>query len=250
MSDDRTLVVGDVHVAPGQNMRRAKWLGRHIEATRPSRVVFIGDFLSFDSLSAWDRDKRKNMEGRRYSKDVQSGAEFLGTMAREITADPKSEPEWIYVEGNHENRLARYLQTDPTFDGACNYIEDMGFRWNRVVPYKESYVHRGVHFTHVPIMENGNPVSGKYVTQRALDVYGAPIVFGHTHKFNVAAVHRKGQAHLQMSVNVGCYFEHIDEYAQGSQTSYWRGLVELNHYKQCGFDINAIRMGHLKRMYG
>jgi hypothetical protein len=35
----------------------------------------------------------------------------------------------------------------------------------------------------------------------------------------------------------------------GSQTSYWRGLVELDHYKHCGFDVNAIRLGHLKRMY-
>jgi predicted phosphodiesterase len=245
---DKTLVVGDVHVSPGQSLRRAVWLGQHIRATKPNRVVFIGDFLSFDSLSAWDRDKRKAMEGRRYAKDVAAGREFLGTMHDQVP-DAYCSVEWVYVEGNHENRLHRYMDHDPTFDGAFNYLEDMEFRWDRVIPYKESYVHRGVHFTHVPIMENGNPVTGKYVTNRALEVYGAPVVFGHTHKFNVSAVHRKGMAHLHMAVNVGCYFEHIDEYAKGSQTSYWRGLVELDHYKQCGFDINAIRIGHLKRMY-
>lgn len=248
---DKTLVVGDVHVAPDQNLRRATWLGRHIEATKPSRVVIIGDFLSFDSLSAWDKDKRKSMELRRYQKDVNSGKKFIEMMYDEIKPDTAKNTDFIFVEGNHEDRLWRYIERDPTFDGAVNYMRDMNAPKNwKFIKYKDSYVYKGVHFTHVPIMENGKPVSGKYVCQRALDVYGAPIVFGHTHKFNVSAVHRKGQPHLQMSVNVGCYFEHIDEYAQGSQTSYWRGLVELTHYKQCGFDINAIRLGHLKRMYG
>jgi len=246
MARDVTLVVGDVHVAPNQNIRRAKWLGKHIAATRPQRVVFIGDFLSFDSLSAWDKDKRRTMEGRRYAKDVQSGAAFLGAMAAEL-GDYKGD--FIYVEGNHENRLHRYLAQDPTFDGSIDYIKDMGFSWDLVFPYKEAFVHRGVHYTHIPIAENGSPISGKYVASRALDVYGCPVVFGHTHKLNTACVHRKGTPHLQMAVNVGCYFEHIDEYAQGSQTSYWRGLVEIDHYSTCAFDVNAIRLGHLKEMY-
>ena len=253
MLNDVSLVVGDVHIAPKQSIRRAAWLGRHIEATKPRRVVFIGDFLTFDSLSAWDRDKRKKMELRRYSKDVESGIKFLRTMDAEISDEVLGNTEWVFVEGNHEERLWRYLDIDPTFHGYVDYRNDLGLlntgRWH-YVPYRESYVYRGVHFTHVPIMENGRPVSGKHVCSRSLDVYGAPVVFGHTHKFSTAATHRKGQPHLQMAVNVGCYFEHIDEYAQGSQTSYWRGLVEINHYKQCAFDVNAIRLGHLKRMYG
>jgi hypothetical protein len=210
-------------------------------------VVFIGDFLTFDSLSAWDRDKRRNMEGRRYSKDIGSGQEFLRTMSE---GGLPSETKFIFIEGNHEDRLHRYLATDPTFDGACDYLSDLGFKWDEVVGYKENYIHRGVYFTHVPIAGNGAPITGKNVAQRALDVYGVPVVFGHTHKFNVAAVHRTGTPHLQMAVNVGCYFEHIDEYAKGSQTDYWRGLVELTHYGNCAFDINAVRLGHLKEMYG
>lgn len=249
MSRDVTLVVGDVHVSPDQSLRRAAWLGKHIAACKPARVVFIGDFLTFDSLSAWDKDKRRNMEGRRYAKDIDSGREFLRTM---LDAGVHGAPDtkFILVEGNHENRLHRYLDNDPTFDGACDYVRDLGFDWDVVVPYKESYTYRGVHFTHVPIAENGNPISGKFVASRALDVYGCPVVFGHTHKLNMACVHRKGTPHLQMAVNVGCYFEHIDEYAKGSQTSYWRGLVELDHYATCAFSVNTLRMGHLKKMYG
>lgn len=245
-SNDVSLVVGDVHCGPGQSLRRATWLGKHIAATRPARVVFIGDFLSFDSLSAWDRDKRRLMEARRYHLDVESGRVFLD-LVRKGLPDNDCTP-FIFIEGNHENRLARYLDHDPTFHGKIDYIRDIGFE-GKVVPYKDSFVHRGVHFTHIPISENGAPIGGKYVASRALDVYGCPVVFGHTHKLNMACVHRKGMPHLQMAVNVGCFFEHIDEYAQGSQTSYWRGLVEINHYKRGSFDVNAIRMGHLKRMY-
>lgn len=250
IGDDLTLVVGDVHVRPKQNLNRASILGRTIAETEPRRVVFIGDFLDFDSLSAWDRDKRKKMEGRRYAHDIHAGQNFLSLMEAECSG---VDTEYIFVEGNHEDRLWRYLDSDPTFDPSngvgIDYIKDLGLQDWTFIPYKEDYNYNGVAFTHVPIMENGRPVSGKYPSQRALDLYDGPVVFGHTHKFSVACVHRKNSPHLVQAVNVGCFFDFIPEYAKGSQTSYWKGLVLLNHYSKARFGINAMPMGYLKKRY-
>ena len=66
---DKTIVIGDEHVAPGQNLRRADWLGRFINDVKPNRVVHIGDFGTFDSLSAWDKDKRK-LKGRYQEQSI------------------------------------------------------------------------------------------------------------------------------------------------------------------------------------
>jgi hypothetical protein len=245
-SDDLTLVVGDVHVSAGQDVSRGKLLGCAINDLRPDRVVFIGDLLTLDSLSAWDKDKRKKMEGRRYQKDIDAGKRFLANV---YSSGGHKCKEYILTEGNHEDRLWRYLDGQPLFDGAVDYREDLGITdlgW-KYVPYKEHYVYKGVYFTHVPINEAGRPVGGDSACKRALGIYQHSVVFGHTHKLASVAVHRTGSAHLNQALNVGCFFEHVDDYALGSLTSYWRGIVLLDHYKTGRFNWSPISLGKLRK---
>lgn len=248
-SDDMTLVVGDIHCGPGQNLKRATILGRTIRDLAPNRVVFIGDFPTFDALSGWDKDKRRKMENRRYQKDIDACRKFLDLM---YDAAGNVHPDYILTEGNHEDRLWRYLDNDPTFAEAIDYREDMGLNaagW-KVVPYKEYWNHKGVSFTHVPINESGRPVSGDNACKRSLGICNNSVVFGHTHKLASCSVHRHGGPHLTQALNVGCYFEHTDEYAVGSVTSYWRGLVVIDHYGSGTFNWSPIRLGKLKQVYG
>ena len=250
---DITLVIGDAHVDAKQastkrGLRRFEHLNQYILDTMPNRIVIIGDFVTLDSLSAWDRDKRKKMELRRYFKDIEAGNKALDLMLANVPRDI----ELVYIMGNHEDRLDRYLDKDPTFDGAVDLVTDLdlvGRGFTRIIDYKKYYTHKGVGFTHVPIMENGKGVSGKYATSRALDCTDFSVVFGHTHKLDTACVHRHGAKHLQQALNVGCFFEHIDEYAVGSVTSYWRGIVELDHYSYGRVDITTTSIGKLQRMY-
>jgi hypothetical protein len=39
MAHMRVCVVGDLHVAPGQDLTRLDWIAAHIEATEPDAVV-------------------------------------------------------------------------------------------------------------------------------------------------------------------------------------------------------------------
>lgn len=246
-SDNLTLVVGDVHVAPNQNLSRAELLGRAIADLQPNRVVFIGDFLSFDSLSDWDMDKRKTMEGRRYAKDIRAGREFL---SRCYTYVPNyNDMEWHLCEGNHETRLHRYIAGNPTFDGAVDYIRDLGIDQWSITPYKQYLNVAGIDFTHIPINEAGKPIGGKFACSKALDIHSSSVVFGHTHKLDTASIHRHGAPHLQIALNVGCYFEHIDDYAKGSVTSYWRGIVLVDHYKHGRFSWMPIPLGKMRKAY-
>ncbi len=248
---DISLVIGDCHTDPSQlsrdGLRRFRWLNNLIKEKRPNRVIIMGDFTSFTSLSAWDKDKRRKIEGRRYEKDIEVANKALDYMQDGIMGIEK-----VFIKGNHEEWLDRYIDIDPTFDGLHSVEKDMKLieRGFKVIPYKSDYIHKGMSFTHVPIMANGKPVGGKYATNKALEVYSNSVCFGHTHNFDVAAVHRKNSPSLQQAINCGCFFEHIDEYAQGSMTNYWRGVLLLDHYDTNRADIEQFSMGRLKRMYG
>ena len=245
---DITLCIGDAHVEPGQSLTRFKWAGRLIKDIKPDRVIPIGDFVSFDSLSKWDRDKRKKMELRRYKKDLDAGRTALDLLRGE------SGKHWanvsrIYVEGNHENRVPRYLDSDPTFEGAINVHKDLCPDWTWVA-YKTDYTYNGVSFTHVPHNEGGKAIGGANGTTKALSIYHNSVVYGHTHNLDIACVHRHNSPHLNQAINVGCFFENVAEYAQGSVTSYWRGLVVLNHTGFNRVDISTISLSRLKKEYG
>ncbi len=251
MSD--ILVIGDAHVDDEQDLSRFDALGNYILDKKPEYVVIIGDFLSFNCLSAWDRDKRKLMENRRYSSEIEAGNEALNRMAMPLQEWRKRRkqsysPSVIYLEGNHEDRLTRYLQGDPTFDGQVGVVKDLYLeeRGIEYVPFKENFNIDGVSFTHIPISSSGRPISNPTCAQKALRLYHNSVVFGHTHTLDHCAEHKQNAPHLNQALSVGCFFEHVDEYAKGSMTNYWRGIVHLNTYSENRFDYQTIAMSRLK----
>src|SRR5690606_19002491 len=156
-------------------------------------------------------------------------------------------------EGNHSQRLWRYIQQYPELEGQLDYrrelkLKDRGFIH---VPYKEYYYHKGVAFTHIPIAGNGQPRSGTIhnILQHALHDHATSIVFGHTHKLAIAGEHRQGSPHYNQALSVGCFFEHVDEYAKGAKTDMWRGLVVLDQYSEGRFDLQTIAMSKLLKEY-
>ena len=61
-----TLVVPDAHVGPGQDLSRFDALSKLINDRFPSRIIFMGDFVTVEALSNWDLQKSGVMEGKRY----------------------------------------------------------------------------------------------------------------------------------------------------------------------------------------
>jgi predicted phosphodiesterase len=244
----RVLVVGDAHVDDTQNLDRFSALGNKIKNEHPDYVVLIGDFLSMNCLSEWDKNKRAKLEGKRYKLEIEAGNRALD-LAQLDALNPSCV---VYIEGNHENRLTRYLEYDPTFEGWSCIPEDLELSTRGVVwvPYKECFTINGISFTHIPIASNGKAIGNPNVAQKALRLFNGSVVFGHTHTLDHAAEHRHGSAHLNQSLAVGCFFEHVDEYARGSMTNYWRGVVDLTVYDTNRFDISTTSMRQLYNQYG
>ena len=248
-TQNNILVIGDAHVTNGQSLRRFDWLAQYIERQEDlTHVVIIGDFLTYNSLSAWDRDKRLLMEGRRLSKEVDAGhiaLEKLNKACIQISCNR------IYIEGNHEDRLRRYIETHPELaDGNLTTpsllsLEELGWEW---IPYRSYRVINGIHFTHIPFGKS-REISGKDICSKAESVTTSSVVFGHTHELHTSCVHKHGMKHLQQILNVGCFFEQDEEYVEGKMTNYWKGVVKLKNYDYGRFDIETTSMGALQRGY-
>lgn len=247
-TNNKILVIGDAHVTNGQSLRRFKWLSKYIKEHQPTHLVIMGDFLTLNSLSAWDRDKRLLMEGRRLYKEIDAGNEALDSL------DLSDYPELVkvFIHGNHEDRLTRYVHTHPEWADPRTTVA--GFlqlkeRRFQCTPYRDYFNLGGIYFTHIPFGK-AREISGKDICSKAEQVTVNSVVFAHTHELHTSCVHKEGQKHLQQILNAGCFFEEDEDYVQGHMTNYWKGIIELDNYSYGRFDIKTTSMGALKRMYG
>lgn len=166
---DPVLVVSDVH-RPYHS--RAGWdllmqVGR---AIRPKHIVIIGDFADFYSVSAHDKNPERAHRFDEELADVEQGLDELDSLG----ATDK-----LYIEGNHEDRLRRYLMKSPELSGrristpALLHLAERGWEF---VEYRDHAKRGAIHYTH----DVG--VAGRNAAFKALETYQHSVVTGHNHR--------------------------------------------------------------------
>lgn len=258
-----TLVIGDAHVEANEDLSRFTAVGNLIAKEQFDNVIQIGDFLSLDSLSAWDLNKRAKMEGRRFSEELIAGRGAVDRiMAPIIEVQDKQRmskkrvynPKLYACIGNHEDRWDRYLETKPELLNVIDPYESIGFGeygWKKV-PYRDYVYIEGVGFTHAPMNGNNMPASGTSMINNACKDHDTSVVYGHTHYIAIKTHTRHGKAcDMVTALNVGCFFDGVPDYALGSITSknWWSGVFILEHYGGGLFDFRSYKLERLMEDY-
>ena len=98
------IVVSDVHF-PYHDPKAINAVKRFIKATPIDVVVFNGDILDMYDVSSFDKspDRINSLQ-----EELNMAMKLFGDIRKELP-----EAEMVYVEGNHEYRLKRYLMRHP-----------------------------------------------------------------------------------------------------------------------------------------
>ena len=263
-SEVTTLVIGDAHDSPGVPQDRFEALGNLIEAARPTNIVQIGDWGSYDSVSFHNKGRPLIQEGLRLSHDIESAKRaynkafgpLRALMARQKSNRKKAyTPTVFWLEANHEYRIKRYLMENPVLVGMLPEEDLVGATQDGaiLVPWREYCYIDGVAFTHIPFAKRSStPIGGEFVTKRAAEFHDTTVVFGHTHRFLVHdnARIREHSSPLVHSINVGWFGDYIPDYVESEvNMDWWSGLILLHHTDPGQVDIETISMQAVKEMY-
>jgi len=173
VSLERLLIVPDTH-APYHDERAWKLVLKIGRSFKPQVVVHQGDLMDCYPISTYSKDP-----SRRYTlNDEMVIARRLRKQLDGLGAKRK-----IFTEGNHEDRLPRYLwEKCPELYGMIEMDDKLGLSANgwEYVRYKDHARVGKVYFTH----DTGN--SGKYTTARALDAFQHSVSIGHHHQIQYA----------------------------------------------------------------
>lgn len=261
MNQSLTLIIPDAHVADRQDLSRFEALGRLIVDRKPARIVSLGDFLTVESLSAWDAHKPLLMERKRYRLDIKAGNKALDLMLGPLVElqnrqrawkEKIYKPELVWCEGNHEDRVPRYVEQHPAMEGYLDVNRDLQLEargFTHQIPYREFYEYDEVLFTHVPMNGANKAPGGVYALRRVVEGAHKSVVFGHLHRAEGMNVTRHGLDDILQIRCSGAFFEHTDTYAKGALNHYWRGVEMLHHWRPGRFDVEQISIERMRQVY-
>ena len=103
MDTDKTVIFGDSH-HPYQDEKTCSLLLDFIYREKPNRIIADGDILDCYAISRFDKDAKRKI-------DLQDELDQTFLFLRDVREAAGKDCEIIYVEGNHEARMERYLNS-------------------------------------------------------------------------------------------------------------------------------------------
>ena len=252
----RILVIPDCQVKEGVPLEHLSWAGQAICDYRPDVIVNIGDFADMPSLSTHDLKGSKYFEGLRYKKDIEVAKMAMKKLLkplRDLQAKQRKNKEKVYKPrmlltlGNHENRIDRAINNNPTLDGLIS-VEDLEYDkdWE-VYPFLHPVFVNGVGFNHYwPVGAMGRPAGSAAAIINKLHM---SCVAGHQQGKQVAYGKRADGKPI-CAIIAGSFYLHDESYMDRLSNRHWRGLLVMNEVNDGHFDELFLSIEYLERKYG
>ena len=214
--------VTDAHV-PYQDTVAMKLLHKAIRKLKPDILCVLGDFADFYSVSAHDKSPERRI----------ILADEVAAVRSELSRFEKHKiKRKIFISGNHENRLERYIASKARelfgFVSICDLFQLDQHGWE-YVPYKKHIMLGRLAGAH----DYGS--AGQTAHRTAAQRIGAPVVIGHTHRAGTVS-RRSIDGGLMMSGMFGWLGDvsQID-YAHSAQVSTdWVTGFGIGYLLNCG----------------
>jgi hypothetical protein len=223
----RLTVIGDTHIAPGQDLSRFKWFARHVAATRPDRCIQIGDLADLHSVSGHEKPGSAQQKTKpSFQQDLDATEEALALYRKEM---PDGPPLHI-TEGNHEDRMDRWDSQVAETSGVLRMQwNDLMARYNVCqTPYRGYLFVGGVGLCHVPMTLMERPFNGRTLNPIVNDLCFS-LIFGHSHRHAFLNAGKIGPQQRIEVLNVGSGAPHgwFPDYNVSEQGGYSWGLCDV-----------------------
>lgn len=226
---ERWIIIPDVHLtdktpAPYQLIKKI------IKNNKFNGAILLGDYMDIAALSEWDKDKRQLMENQRYEKEIDNANSELDFLQKYIDRI-------VYIEGNHESRIGRYIEKNPELQGLLEIqkvldLEKRGIDW---VPINQLLKMGHCYFTH-------GMFTGKYHASQHLATLGCNIVYGHKHQPQMCMTNMKMQKPI-VAQGLGCLCDLNQPYLRGLPPNWLNQAGYIDIDKQTGsFNLNVINI--------
>ncbi len=238
----KTILLPDFH-HPHCDNSLMDIIGEFIVDYNPDELVYMGDQVSLDSLSWFDRNKPLLKEGRRLIKDYDNFNKDILRSHENIT---RSDIRRTFIYGNHEYRIDRYVENHPELEGFIDIIrylklEERGYK---IIKYNK--VHK---------VGKLNIIHGYYWNQhhakKTVEIFEGNVVYSHVHNPQMHAklspIDKNG---YHMATSLPCLCNIKPDYKKNAPNRWINGFGIVEHIEATGyFNLYTIIINNNSFMY-
>lgn len=238
------FVIPDTQVKGGISLDYIHWIGSYIKRKKPDIIVMIGDWYDMEALSTYDKGQL-SAEGKRVKKDIEAGDKAVEILESYIDYNPRK----VITLGNHEERIDRFVNYNPAFEGFIG-TDKLAFHkhgWE-VAKFLQPVNICGINFVHYL----QNPMTGKPLGGTALNrlkAVGESFVMGHQQTYDFCQRPLQLSGNHQIGLIVGACYHHDESYKGVQGNHHFRGCVMLYECADGYAMHKAITLQHMKEVY-
>lgn len=228
------LILGDAHLESGVVNDPAYDLVKLIvKKEKFDGTVMLGDWMDFSYISKWTEDYPGLTEGKRLKED-------FGLLESELRYFKKYTKDVIYLSGNHEDRVIKFIQKNPVLTGILS-LQEICDENNVQFISTNKQPHR---FLSDLLVTHGLSIS-KYAAAQIVTSAGTSIVCGHTHR-NQAYSYRYPNGSVTTGYSLGTVGPLNPDFTAGMRINGWTqsiGILRIGANKAWQLDPIIINNG-------
>ncbi len=206
-------------------------------------IIQIGDFMDFDCISSYNIGHLKTISGKTLKKDYDAGNKILDRWAK---LAPKSKI--TILEGNHDERIARYIDANPQLAGTVDvpeslHFERRGINWVPFWSKGEHYKVGNAHFIH-------GLYTNEHHAKKHVSRWGVNLFYGHTHDVQCFPLVLQGEDKTIVGQSLGCLCRYDQAYIQGKPTNWQQAFATFHFFGDGFFTYHVTRVFKHRFWYG
>jgi predicted phosphodiesterase len=215
------LVLPDIHI-PYEDKQTLAAVLRYAADERWDHAVLLGDVMDFNCISAHNNGRPRLVEGESLGDDYDAGNAFLDSLSKAVR---RKNPDCkiAFLEGNHEYRVERLLDAEPTLRGTIEVPKMLALRargiqfvpsWSRGKLYRigNAYFHHGRY-------------TGIHHAKKHVEHYGVPIYYGHVHDIQGYSKVLHGRDLTIEGASLGCLCDYEQRWMQGAPDKWQQAIT-------------------------
>ncbi len=244
------IVIPDTQVRPDVDIKHLEWIGNYVAEKHPDVVVQIGDFADMHSLSSYDKGKRAG-EGARFTEDIRAAEQGMRLLLKPITREIRRSrgrwnPRLVLTLGNHEDRITRAVDADPSLEGKLD-LGDLPYGGWEVHPFLKPVTIDGIAYCHYFISGTyGRPVISARALVKKLHMSAT---MGHTQLCDVYMGDTRADGKQITGLFCGVAYTHDEPYLTPQGNYYRRQIVVKHEVRDGEYDLLFVGLDYLKRKY-
>ncbi len=223
----KTVLLPDIH-HPHYEDRTMEAVNQFIFDYDPDELVYMGDQMSLDCISFWNRNKPLLKEGQRLMTDYNMFDKDVLEIHENIT---RQNIRRTFMIGNHEYRVQTYVERNPELQDFIDVVRHLNLleRGYIVVPFNE--IHK---------VGKLNVIHGyywnMYHAKKTVDDFQGNVVYAHVHNpqmyVKTSPIDRKG---YHMATSLPCLCNIKPDYKKNAPNFWVNGFGIVEHLPATGF---------------